>query len=628
MIIRVRYGDYFYPVRHWARLRRFAVGNEWDPRGLFRLSDDVWEGWPYAVGAGPTQAGVYRFRFSRLRSFIRLYAKWYLYGLLLGRGGRLSGGPPRAIYSLGAVDDYVIEHGFTSLDDLASLAVFKPLWGALVNREKYMADEALPASAISKQKDTRRFWLTMRSEFGSPHIVLPLAPHASRLPAEFSCDVSRIVPEAVIKQLSNKLALHRRGAEALLPGDHLRLCVLMLQTATGRRVSEILLAARGEGPEGPLVRLPSRGGGPTGSLWFVFTPNKNGPGDKAYISPEWEGIVSYCVRELIRYGDELRLFAIKEERHLLILISRLNRTKGRRDVALSAHGRSAECGLSSAGRDGAVIRECDHVSGLDRAGFRLWLNGCKSPKHPDRAVKGIMEVWGITADGTSGGPVYVFRTHNARHTRQSVIAEDPRVPPIALQRDLNHRDGDMQFAYQHRSRESNDALLKKLEGGFLVGRGREWLAEALGVKRDGAASPGLKRGRPSLLDARWRLLVLNNPLFVQASRVPCGFCVLPQGPSACAEYMNCTAASEGGCHSFVTDASDRQMMEELGAKARRYRRRQEESLKAGRRIQSEKLDVLARRTEQLHGEALSRASTRMVEELNRAAVEQEENGLL
>jgi hypothetical protein len=101
----------------------------------------------------------------------------------------------------------------------------------------------------------------------------------------------------VKRQLLNVLALHREGTVILEPRDHLRLCVLLLQLATGRRIDEILATPRATGPHGPLKRLPSADG--SDALWLQFAPNKDGPEGTVYVSPAWEDLVTYCVRELI-----------------------------------------------------------------------------------------------------------------------------------------------------------------------------------------------------------------------------------------------------------------------------------------------------------------------------------------
>ena len=49
------------------------------------------------------------------------------------------------------------------------------------------------------------------------------------------------------------------------------------------------------------------------ALWFQFAPNKDGPEGTVYISPGWEDLVTYCVEELIAYGDRVRSLARPSE---------------------------------------------------------------------------------------------------------------------------------------------------------------------------------------------------------------------------------------------------------------------------------------------------------------------------
>jgi integrase len=599
-MLSVEFESNSYPAGHWRQLKRFAVGSERDPRGMFRLADDKWEAWPYALNGTPSTARSYRFHFTRFRSFLKFYAKWFCYQLLVGKGRNLRLGLPRLPSTLLHTDRYIREHGFRSVDDIAAATVFQSLWDAQI-QEPYQNITPRPQSAVCRQELTRAFWRSMKMEFGVPFVVPPVAPCVKRKPAEFADDASKLIPDHVIMRLTNRLGLHRDEKEPLSRFDHLRLCVLMLLICLGRRVSEILLSRRGEGRDGPLSRYPSKGGPPEGSLWFKFLPNKDGPADKVYISAVWEEFALYCVRELVKYGDEIRHLAAPEERGQLILVSPANATRGH---YTDAGGAAAE-----------------KASGLTYVSFTHWLNGTKE-------TKGIFAKWGITADGSEGGPTYRFLTSYSRHTRQSAIAVDERVPLLARQRDLNHRDPNVQFAYQHRLRENNNSLLEKLKEGKLVGRGVEWLSVLLDVELKAAAPPpSFERGRPSPMTPRMWALVRNSPLFLQRNRVPCGFCVLPQGPGGCAEYMNCTCAGEGGCHSFMIDTGDALMLNELNTRADEQRRLQQESASAGRVVQAQKRGVLASRTEDLRDEAMRAASEEVLVALRRLQGRIEEEGL-
>ena len=116
-------------------------------------------------------------------------------------------------------------------------------------------------------------------------------------------------------------------------------------------------------------------------------------------------------------------------------------------------------------------------------------------------------------------------------------------------------------------------------------------------------------------------------MFLQLNRVPCGICTLPQGPGGCAEFLNCTSAGEGGCHFFVTDANDVQMLKELNDKADEERRLHQESITAGRVVQAQKRETLACRTEELRDEAMRRASKEILTSLRRTRNEIDEEGL-
>lgn len=570
-----------FPASHWKRLKRFAVGTERDPLGLFGLADDTWEAWRYAENGVPSNAGLFRFNFGRFQTFLKLYAKWYCFQILMERPGDLRAHHAALTAQLMYADSYIAGRGFRSVDDISTSWVFDALWKAQVNK-RYENIIPRPRSAVFTQIATRAFWQRVSVDFEVGISVPPTAPHLKSMPAELAADVSKLIPEHVIKRLTNKLGLHRDGQEVLDRFDHLRLCVLMLHICLGRRIHEVLLAPRVGGPEGSLSRYPSRRGSAEGALWFQFTPNKRGPSDHVFISSEWEDISLYCVRELVKYGDEVRHLAPPEERGLLILISTANATKG--GHAMSASGAA---------------------SGLTYSSFCRWLNGARR----GRGEKGILTRLGITADGTEGGPVYRLRTDYSRHTRQSALALDPKISPQVRRQDLNHQDLDVQLAYQHRLRENNDALLEKVKEGKLIGRGVEWLSEVLGLDlRPMIPQPCYTPGRPSPMSPRMRALVRNNPLFVQQNRVPCGVCVLPQGPGGCAEYMNCTSAVEGGCNFFVIDVSDPQMLHELRLKASEEWGQQQESASLGRLVQAQKRAITAGRTEDLCDEAIRRAT--------------------
>ena len=381
----------------------------------------------------------------------------------------------------------------------------------------------------------------------------------------------------------------------------------------------MLFAPRGSGPDGPLSRRPSKGGSPEGSLWFQFLPNKEGPAHQSLISPGWENVTQYCVRELVKYSDEVRRFAPPEEQKLLILVSPLNLTRGSQfRYSPAAIGefviKYPDVGLQP-------IKSIHRADALKYVNFTSWLNGTSE-------MKGILHLWGITEDGTANSPVYRLLPSFMRHTRQSALDLDPQISWKAKQSDLNHRDPNVQMVYQHCLREHNDTLLEKIRDGKLFGRGLDWLSELLGVdiKRP-ISGPGCKPRRPSLMTPQMRDLIRNNPLFLQPNRVPEGICVLPQGPRGCAEFLNCTSAEEGGCHSFVIDLSDAQMLHELDKRANQERRLHQESMTAGRVVQAQKREAIAQRTEEFRAEAMRRTTKEVLLELRLLQGEVEESGL-
>ena len=138
----VRHGGHSYPARHWAELSRFAVGDEQDPRGLFRLADDVWDAWPYAEAGRPTIAVNYRFHFTRLRSFLKLYVKWHCYERLLISADTAWSGAGNITSALKRADRFIIERGLISIDDIAPQTAFEELWAAHITRRRTTARPA------------------------------------------------------------------------------------------------------------------------------------------------------------------------------------------------------------------------------------------------------------------------------------------------------------------------------------------------------------------------------------------------------------------------------------------------------------------------------------------------------
>lgn len=532
-----------YPADHWKELCRFIEGDECDPRGAFRLSDDTWNALVYAENGRPTEADKYRFRFSRIRSWLKPYVKRFCYLSLLGSGGLLKSGGAAFPYRLVPADRFISRRGYRSLDDLASPKAFEGVWSSLLRRPSSDdgAEGLLPASAVHLQQQTRPFWADLSIRFGSPLHVLPVTPHRKRILSETGSDKSRVIPDPVSRQLINKLALHRSKISLLNRFDHLRLCVLLLLICLGRRVDELLSAPKGTGPDGPLERYPCRhsDGDAAAALWFVMRPNKGGPSEYVYISPAWEDLAFYCVHQLIRYGDEVRQFAVAEEQHLLILVSTWNWTRGPDAKAAIIPDENQDftrrgcLGGQLIPRPSSMKRR---TSGLSFRAFRQWLSGKNCTDNPELSVIGVLAKWGITEDGTADGPIAKLCTHYGRHTRQSALALHSHLSPVVRQRDLNHRDIDMQVYYQHVIDEQNAELITKVVEQPLHGQSNEWLGEVLGISGQDEESHGSAKYQPGLvqlLTPRWKRLLEDNLSYFEPNRIPLGICDEADGPESC-----------------------------------------------------------------------------------------------
>lgn len=534
-----------YPAKHWLELRHFMEGEECDPKNIFRLADDTWDTWQYADGGRPRDAQRYRFSFGHLRSWLKPYVKRFCYDVIIGSGNSLTRTHAQLPYVLTAADRHIVEHGIAWLDDLAPATVFEPLWEALILMgadEKGVDGGLLPQAAVIPQQKSRSFWKDLSAHYGAPQAVPSVAPYKQRKPAEISADKSRLIPEPVIRQLVNKLACHRVGIAQMNNFHHLRLCVLLLVISLGRRIEEVLSAQRGRGTDGPLERYPCRRreGEPEDALWFRFSPNKGGSSEWVYVSREWEDITTYCVRQLIEYGDQVRRFALTEEQDLLILVSTWNRTTG------SLAGKAA---VPAPARDftfrevwGKRGKVCERkikgrTTGFTYNAFTAWLNG-QAHKDLRKSTTGVMREWNVTSEGSADGPIYHFRTHGARHTRNTAIARHPQIPLLIRQRDLNHRDKNMQYAYQHALDEQNEALMAKINELPLLGQGTEWLNNVLGLgnaNRQGD-KPQREGELVKLFTPRMRQLIENHASYVETNEVERGICGSAEGPDGCGEY--------------------------------------------------------------------------------------------
>lgn len=608
-------GVHRYTTQHWLLLRPFVEGAEQDPKKFFFLAEDTWDLWPYARNGTPSYAGKFRVKFTDLRSFLKPFVKWYCYQQVLQRPGDLRAYMTLLPYQLKQVDEYLLNHGYISLDDLAPLTVFEDLWSSLLPQK----EPPFTSNEVGFQRATRSFWLQIRGMFGVPLLVPPVAPSLGTSPAETGLDESAVIPHLVIKQLMNKLALHREGMCVLNRFHHLRLCILVLNICLGRRITELLLAPRGKGPVGPLTTYPARGKGKTDGLWFRFEPNKNGRQNQVHVSPEWHDLVRYCVKTILFYSDEVRHLALPAEQHLLILISEWNLTTGAQSSYTSAteHDTDYEYrNLNKQSRKRSLQKTPKTASPMTYDTIFTWLAGNGSGENNHHAPA-IFQQWNITVDGTTGGEIYHMRTQQARHTRQSALAQDPSISPLTLQRDLNHTSRDAQMIYQHHLQQENVKLREQIAQHQLHGLGTYWLEQCLGLVEPGA-HPAFRQGSPAFTDARLRVLIVNNPQFVHPNRVPCGLCALPQGPAGCQDYMNCTETTDEGCVWFLTDPNDIQMQKELQGRANEHRAKQRESEAVGRTVQAQKYGVMAERTERLRNEALQKAS----EETRRALLDE------
>ncbi len=518
--ISVSQAIYQYPQSHWDELSRFITGNKRDPKDLFYLAEDIWDAWSYAA-RGHLSGNAYRIRFGHLRSFLKPYVKWFCYQHLIGSGKTGIRTLSHLPYCLTLADAYLVEHHITSLDEIASPSAFAELWNALLPLEE-REQVSRPKKAVYKQGATRIFWQYLCTQFGSPQSVPPVAPHTKRSPTAYAADETKTIPFPVINQLVNKLGLHREGKDPLNRFHLLRLCVLVLTLTTGRRIDEVLTAPRGSSPEGPLTYYPAKGASPEGELWFQFSPNKNGPQDHVYISPEWCDITRYCVQTLLRFSDEIRDMAHSSEQGFLILVSPWNYTLGSKASILQAHQEGEDITVMR-NRHGRLYQQEafeKRTTGLSYDVLRMWLNGNKGV----HSTTGILERWNITVDGSANGEIYWLRTHQARHTRQTALASDPQVSLVARQQDLNVSNLDTQFAYQHVLQQQNEALLQKVREGQLLGPAMPWLTELLGTSyQDAEPQSRFQSGQPSHIPEHWLHLIATNPQFLQLNRVPYGY---------------------------------------------------------------------------------------------------------
>src|SRR6266567_2597611 len=248
----IRETRWVYPEEHLATIGPFIWGADHDPRDVFALSADIWDTWPYATNGREVLRGQTRLRFNRLTSFLRPYAKWFCYERL--QDGASPQGLCRMNAMLAKADAIVLAMGAEALADIATEEIFSKFWDDLAQPAD-LPSGGRSKKAVRVQTDTRPFWLRLQAHFGEPVSVPRTVPHKLPHPIELGRDRSNLIPTPVKRQLVNILALHREGTAILDPLDHLRLCVLLVQPATGRRIDEILATPRGTGARQRLEEL-------------------------------------------------------------------------------------------------------------------------------------------------------------------------------------------------------------------------------------------------------------------------------------------------------------------------------------------------------------------------------------
>jgi hypothetical protein len=206
-----------------------------------------------------------------------------------------------------------------------------------------------------------------------------------------------------------------------------------------------------------------------------------------YVSPAWEDLVTYCVQELIGYTDPVRSLARASEEHLLVLMARK---------------------LGTAGGQGPNRL----AVGLTCKSLRTWMNGRATTN-----FRGAFERWHITEDGGPDQPIYHYRTHRARHDRQTVLLQHG-APPIARLRDLNTRSRDAHLVYGHAWDELTNnlfdqanadpkaTLIDKASKGVLVGEGVRVILDTI----QGADSHGFTPGGATFLTPQRQARLRNH----------------------------------------------------------------------------------------------------------------------
>jgi hypothetical protein len=64
---------------------------------------------------------------------------------------------------------------------------------------------------------------------------------------------------------------------------------------------------------------------------------------------------------------------------------------------------------------------------LSYTSFFGWLTAYGTSANNQSHDPAIFHLWSITVDGSAGGDIYHMRTKQARHTRQTALAQDPSI---------------------------------------------------------------------------------------------------------------------------------------------------------------------------------------------------------
>jgi hypothetical protein len=250
--------------------------------------------------------------------------------------------------------------------------------------------------------------------------------------------------------------------------------------------------------------------------------------------------------------------------------------------------------------------------------------------------RGAFERWQISQDGEPDQPIYHYRTHRARHDRQTVLLQHG-APPVARLRDLNTRSRDAHLVYGHAWDELTNELFGRAEAdpkatlidkaarGVLVGEGVRVILQMI----DKPDAHGFTPGDPTFLTPERQARLRNHPRAFELNRVPGGICLLAQGPVACPEYLHCVEATTDGCGQYVGDTENASMLVELYQRAEQRREQARAAVRASRPVLAGKQHELAIRAAKMRDRAIAIARPEIIDEVKRrllTAREQLEGG--